>query len=62
MTFLLLQLARLAFAGSVLIGGYELFVGWLEKDTKKKRIGILMIVIPIALLAVILAVGFLTAK
>ena len=55
MTFLLLQTARLVLTGCILIGGYELFCGFLEKDRKKKRIGILMIVIPVVLLVLTVA-------
>lgn len=53
MTALLQSLVKLAITAYLLFGGYTLFVGFLEKNRKKKLAGVMILVIPTVLLIVL---------
>ena len=58
MTEVLQSLVKLALTAYLLFGGYTLFVGFLEKNKKKKIAGVLILILPtvaIIILMILLA-------
>ena len=56
MTAVIQSLVKLAVTAYLLFGAYTLFVGFLEKDRRKKVAGALILIIPTVLIAVLIAV------
>lgn len=50
------SLVKLGVTAYLLFGGYTLFCGYLEKNRKKKLAGVLILVIPTVLIALLLVI------
>ena len=56
MTAVIQSLVKLAITAYLLLGGYTLFAGFLEKSRKKKLAGALILLLPTVLIAVLIIV------
>lgn len=56
MTAVIRSIVKLIITAYLLFGGYTLFIGFLEKNRKKKIIGTLVLVVPTVLIVIAIAV------